>query len=209
MRFILLIIVLFLSSVCSAQLINGYALTGGVSYGNQKFVFSNPAAVERKKYLLGYNGSFFIEWSNRDYVRWVTEFQYNEKGSIDKQDTAKYTNKLQYGCFNNYLKLRYELISFIPYLLIGPRVDFVASQGTSSPVITDKFKPVHVSLAAGGGIEFISYGDLKFFMELFYNPDIDKAYKLSTLSIFNKNFEFRIGLKYVTGDRKNRCNVPH
>jgi hypothetical protein len=205
---LLLFLLLFISTISYAQLINGYALTAGVSYGNQKFMFSNPSAIEHKNYLLGYNGSFFIEFSNADFVRWVTEVQYNEKGSIDKQLAGNYKNKLQYGCFNNYLKIRRELISCIPYILLGPRIDFMVNQGTSSPAITDRFQDVHVSFAAGLGVEFISYGDLKFFIESFYNPDITDAYKLTSLKIQNKNFELRIGLKYVTGDRRRGCNVP-
>lgn len=208
MKKTLLIFSLFLNIYfCNAQLINGFGLTGGISYGNQKFVFEKPSAIENKKYLLGYNGSAFVEFSNKDYVRWVTEFQYNEKGSIDKQSTGNDINKLQYGCFNNYLKIRKEFYAVIPYILMGPRLEYVIAQHTASPEITNKFTPLHVSPAIGAGIEFVSYGDLKFLMEAFYNPDMSHAYQTTPLSIYNKNFEFRIGIKYAPGKRQT-CNMP-
>jgi hypothetical protein len=193
---------------CSAQLINGFGLTGGISYGNEKFAFGKPlSTIENKKYVLGFNGSAFVEFFNWDYVRWITEFQYNEKGSKDQQSTGTYTNKLRYGCFNNYLKLRVELYRIIPYILVGPRVEYAITQSTTSPAITDEFVPLHVSPAVGAGIEFVSYGNLKFLIEAFYNPDFYSAYVTDALDVYNKNFEFRIGLKYVPGKRST-CNMP-
>jgi hypothetical protein len=193
---------------CTAQLINGFGLTGGISYGNEKFIFAKPlSTIENKKYILGFNGSAFVEFLHGDYIRWVTELQYNQKGSKDEQSAGTYTNKLQYGCFNNYLKLRTELYSIIPYILLGPRIEYAITQKTGSPVITDAFTPLHISPAVGAGIEFVSYGNIKFMMEAFYNPDILYAYQTEPLNIYNKNFEFRIGLKYVPGKRST-CNMP-
>jgi len=192
---------------CSAQFVNGFGLMGGVSYGNEKFAFSKPSAIEHKKYLFGFNGNAFVEFLNTDYVRWITEFQYNEKGSVDKQPTGNYTNKLQYGCFNNYLKIRKELYSIIPYILLGLRAEYVINQHTTSPAITDKFTSVHASPAVAAGIEFVSYSNITFLMEAFYNPDIAYAYQTEPLNIYNKNFEFRVGLKYSFGQRQT-CNMP-
>jgi hypothetical protein len=193
--------------LCNAQLINGFGLTGGVSYSNEKFVFANPSAILKKNYLLGYNGSAFMEFFNGDYVRWVTELQYNQKGSVDKQPTGNDVNKLQYGCFNNYLKIRKEFYAVIPYIMLGPRVEYMISQNTSSPTITDNFTQLHISPAVGAGIELVSYGNLKFLMEVFYNPDLLYAYQTAPLNIYNKNFEFRVGFKYVPGKRST-CNMP-
>ena len=192
-----------------AQLLNSIGITAGVSAGNQKFYFSDPAAISNKKYMFGYNGSVFAEFFSGDYARWISEIQYNQKGSIDKQPEANYKNKLQYICWNNYLKLRYEMDRIIPYILVGPRLEYALSQGTASPAITGKFLPLHVSAAVGAGIEFISYSNIKFFTEAFYNPDaIMPAYKRSGLGVRNKNIELRIGLKYEFRGRRETCNTP-
>jgi len=202
------IILISIGNQCKAQFLNSIGLTAGVSAGNQKFYFSDPISISKKKYMFGYNGSMFAEFFSADYARWVTEIQFNTKGSVDKQPEKNYPNKLQYLCWNNYLKLRYEMYRIIPYILVGPRLEYPLSQGTSSPPITGKFRPLHVSAAAGVGIEFISYSNFKFFIEGFYNPDIMFAYKLTDLGVKNNNIELRIGLKYQFGGRKETCNTP-
>lgn len=191
-----------------SQTLNSIGITGGVSYGNQRFYFYDPVAIARKKHFLGYNASIFGEFFNDDYFRWVTEIQYDQKGSIDKQPTVSYSNKLHYLCWNNYLKLRYEMYSIIPYVLVGPRLEYKLIQATSSPVITNKFLPFHLSGAFGGGIEFVSFSNFKFLVEGFFNPDPMPAYIQPDLHVKNKNFELRIGLKYQFEGRKESCNTP-
>lgn len=198
-----------------AQFLNSIGITGGVSYSNQKFFFRDPSEVLKKKYKWGFNGSVFAEFFSHDYVRWVSEIQYNQKGSDDKRtetdpDTT-YTlrNRLQYLTWNNYLKVRYELFSIIPYVLIGPRLEYNLTQRMQSPEVTGKFLKLHVSPAVGAGVEFVSYGQIKFFVEGFFNPDlIHDSYVTPELHIRNKNIELRVGLKYEFLG-KEHCNTPN
>lgn len=210
MKKIILIVVITLAALQSeAQFLNSIGITAGGSLGNQKFYFSNPDALSRKKYILGLNGSIFAEFFSGNYVRWVSEFQYNEKGSRDKQPENTYRNKLQYICWNNYLKIRYEMYSIIPYVLVGPRLEYDLFQKTTSPAITGSFSRIHVSAAAGAGVELVTYSNFKPFIEAFYNPDVIlPAYNQSNLAIWNKNFELRIGLKYEFVGRTESCNTP-
>lgn len=211
---------LFISIIClhslagNAQFFNAFGITLGVSANNQKFYFYNPDETSKKKYhFVGLNGSVFGEFFSHKYVRWVSEIQYNQKGSIDKQPEAKYKNKLSYLCWNNYLKIRYELFRFIPYVLVGPRLEYRLTQKTPSPPVVGKFQTLHMSAAVGAGIEFISYGNIKFFVESYYNPDIIKydfttAYVTEPLHIKNINIELRVGLKYQIQKRGESCNAP-
>ncbi len=210
--FLILIIIGF-SLQGKAQFLNAFGITIGASASNQKFYFYNPDEIFKKKYKYGFNGSVFAEFFSRPYVRWVSEFQYNQKGCIDKQPEAKYKDKLSYVCWNNYLKIRYELFNFIPYVLVGPRLEYKLTQKTPSPPVTGKFVPLHISAAVGAGVEFISYGNIKFFVEGFYNPDIKKynimmAYLTPPLDIKNINIELRVGLKYQFQKRGESCNSP-
>ncbi|MGQ0828180.1 MAG: outer membrane beta-barrel protein [Bacteroidota bacterium] len=203
---------IFLSSVAfqsEAQFLNSIGITAGVSAGNQKFYFKEPVEISKKKYVFGFNASLFAEFLSRDYVRWISELQYNQKGSIDKQPEANYPNKLQYICWNNYLKIRYEMYSIIPYILIGPRLEYNLTQRTTSPAITSNFLKLHVSAAVGAGVELVSYSKFKIFIEGFYNPDvIMPAYVRPGMHARNTNFELRIGLKYEINDGRETCNTP-
>lgn len=206
-RILSLLIILFVLKTHS-QTLNSIGITAGVSAGNQKFFFYDTPDISRKSYIFGYNASIFGEFFTRDYVRWVSEIQYNQKGSIDKQPEGNYANQLQYICWNNYAKIRYEMDRIIPYILIGPRLEYNMAQGTSSPVITSKFLPLDVSAAVGAGVEFVSYYNFKFFAEGFYNPDVMPSYITPELHITNKNIELRVGLKYEFKKRRERCNTP-
>ena len=207
-KIISLAIILTIAFQCKAQFVNSIGLTAGVSLGNQKFFFKEPAAISKKKYTVGFNASFFAEFFSHDYARWLSEIQYNQKGSIDKQPEQNYPNKLQYLSWNNYLKLRYEMYSIIPYILVGPRLDYMLTQSTTSPEIVSSFSKLNISAGLGGGVEFISYSNFKFLVEAFYNPDITPAYVTPELHVKNKNIELRIGLKYEFAGRKESCITP-
>ena len=191
-----------------AQFVNSMGITAGVSAGNQKFLFTEPLAISRKKYIVGFNASIFGEFFSHDYARWVTEIQYDQKGSIDKQPEGNYGNSLQYLSWNNYLKLRYEMYSIIPYIMVGPKLEYRLTQATSSPPVTGSFLPLHISGAFGGGVEFISYSRFKFLVEAFYNPDMMPAYVTPDLHIKNKNIQLRVGVKYQFGEQRESCNTP-
>jgi len=203
------IFLFFIAIHSKAQFLNSVGITAGASAANQKFYFKEPIDISKKKYVIGFNASIFAEFLSRDYVRWISELQYNQKGSIDRQPEANYPNKLQYICWNNYLKIRYEMYSIIPYILIGPRLEYNLTQRTTSPVITGNFLKLHVSAALGAGVELVSYSKFKLFMEAFYNPDIIMpAYIRPEMHVKNTNIELRIGLKYEFNGGRETCNTP-
>ena len=78
-----------------------------------------------------------------------------------------------------------------------------------SPEVTTNFLRLHVTPAVGAGVEFISFGQIKFFVEGFYNPDhpLQDAYILPELHIRNINLELRVGLKFEFIGPKV-CNTP-
>lgn len=191
-----------------AQFLNSMAITLGATAANQHFHYRDPVAISRKGYVFGMNASVFLELFSHDNARWVTEIQYNQKGSIDKRPEATYGNRLQYLSWNNYLKLRYEMYSIIPYVLVGPRLEYTLSQASGSPDTPGSYLPLHVSLAAGGGVELVSFTNFKFFVEGFYVPDVMPAYISSPVHVTNKDFELRVGLKYEFAGRKESCNTP-
>lgn len=100
------------------------------------------------------------------------------------------------------------MYSIVPYVLVGPRLDYMLTQSTTSPEIVSSFSKLNISAGLGGGVEFISYSNFKFLVEAFYNPDIAPAYVTPELHVKNKNIELRIGLKYEFAGRKESCNTP-
>lgn len=198
--FLAFIVYCLLSTVyCEAQFFQGAGITGGVTMARQKWFLTYPddsKSTVKKKNIFGFNGSVRAEFINSDYVRWVTEFQFNQKGCKDKTDSATFRNRLNYISWNNFLKLQYETFDGFPYLLLGPRVEYTLTQATKSPAITDAFRKFNFSWGAGIGYEKIVYSNFKPFIELHWNPDTPfyYAYKSKPLDVRNRAWELRIGI---------------
>ncbi len=190
-----------------AQFFQGIGITGGVTLAKEKWFLTYPddsKTIQRKKNIFGFNGSARAEFINSDYVRWVTEFQFNQKGCKDKTDSATFRNRLNYICWNNFLKFQYETFDGFPYLLLGPRIEYTLTQATRSPAITGAFNKFNFSCGAGIGYEKIVYTNFKPFIELHWNPDTPfyYAYKTAPLDARNRAWELRIGIIWRprTGD---------
>lgn len=207
MNFYKYLFILLVSAFCnnvSAQFFQGIGITAGLTKAKQKWFVAMPDSstdIVMKKNRLGFNGSVRAEFINNPNLRWVTEIQYNQKGFKDKKDTVTFKNRFNYLCWNNFLKLQFETFDGYPYLLLGPRVEYLLSQKVTSPEITAPFKKFNFSWSAGIGFEKIVFSNFKPFIEIHYNPDTPfyYAYETSPLDIRNRAWEFRIGVIFRPG----------
>ena len=194
---------------CFGQFFKGIGATAGVTMAKEKWFLSYPdnsTSRQRKKNIFGFNGSLRAEFIDNDNFRWVTEVQFNQKGCKDKTDSATYKDKLNYLCWNNFLKFQYETFDGFPYILLGPRVEYTLAQAAGSPAINGAFNKFNFSWSVGAGYEKVVYEYFKPFIELHYNPDTPfyYAYKTSPLDIRNRAWELRIGVIYRPGGH-NSC----
>lgn len=208
----LFIVFFFIPLAGYSQFFKGIGISTGGTKAKQKWFIEMPDAstnIVKKKNRLGFNGSLRAEFIDNDVVRWVTEFQFNQKGCKDKADSATYKNRLNYICWNNFLKIQFETFDGYPYLLMGPRIEYTFSQNTHSPPITRRFKKFNFSWSTGVGFEKIVFSYLKPFIELHYNPDtfFYYAYETVPLNIRNRAWELRIGLIFRPGGRDDCPSV--
>ncbi len=213
-----LIAVLFLLSSFSAgaQFVSALGAAAGVSYSKEGW---NPEQwATQEQYLLRYNGAVLAEFFTDPVYRWRAEIMYNALGTKEVVISNKYVNATNYISLNNYLKYQREFFKFIPYILIGPRVEYLFSRNASVfPDAIAGMSSIHISAAAGAGVELVSFSRLKPFIEVFYNRDLmpslsgtiasnspyDNGAPVSEV-ITNHDFELRIGFKYVLRAR-NKC----
>jgi hypothetical protein len=207
MKKLLTLLILSLTiTIAHAQFFQGWGFFVGATAGRQYWHHSsfdslpNPNSKEKLNFLLRYNGEIFFEFIDNPTFRWVTEVQYNVKGSKMKNPTpndlflgyssgTKFVN--QYAAWNNYLMIRKEMFAIIPYAKIGPRLEYVFS----SP---QGFKKFHVTGALGAGIEFVAYGPVKFITEAWWVPDLTKSYSLGFDPTIKQHcWELRVGLKFA------------
>lgn len=198
-------LIFLISPASFGQFFQGIGITAGVTKAKQKWFLTQVDGSEttiKKKNVFGFNGSLRAEFVDSEWFRWVTEFQFNQKGCKDKTDSASYKNKLNYICWNNFLKFQYETFEGFPYLLMGPRVEYTLSQAKGSPALSaGAFKTFNFSLSAGVGFEKIVFSNFKPFIELHYNPDTKYYYALETdpISVRNRAWELRLGIIYRPG----------
>ena len=192
------------------QFFQGIGITGGVTLAKQKWFLTTQNgtvpgdihSVVKKKNIIGFNGSVRAEFIDNETIRWVTEFQFNQKGCKDKTDSATFRNRLNYICWNNFLKLQTETYPGFFYLLLGPRIEYNLTQATKSPAITGAFQKFNFSWGPAIGFEKIVFCNFKPFVELHYNPDTPfyYAYENTPLDVRNRAWELRIGIIWRPGD---------
>ncbi|CAN5165176.1 hypothetical protein BH09BAC5_BH09BAC5_24390 [soil metagenome] len=181
---------IFFTFSVSAQFFQGWGIMAGGTLGRQKWFTMLPDATPKHKFLLKYNAEIFGEFGSNPTFRWVSELQYNVKGSKLEINGEKFKYVNQYAAWNNYLMIRKELFAIIPYAKIGPRAEYVFSSDQS-------FKKFHFTGALGAGIEFVAYGPVKFITEAWWVPDLTKSYNEPDFGIKQHCWELRIGLKFA------------
>lgn len=195
----------------NAQFLYSLGLSLGASYGKEHWSNEQPGTQE--KYIPGLNVAAFAEFFKGPYVQWRSEFLYNQLGTKEVVMGNSYTNHTNYVSFDNYLKINVPQYNFVPYFLIGPRIEYLVTRDAAVFTdVIDRMPSVHISAAAGIGVSKICFTHVKPFIEFFYNRDITPSFNGHSLysgfpeTIYSYNFELRIGLKYVF-KAKEKC--PH
>jgi hypothetical protein len=192
-------IILFLNEG-KAQFFQGVGLTLGANMSNQRWQIDTLEYNKNQKFKFGFNGSLFVEYINHEYVRMITEIQYFQEGS--KSKLTGNTIKTDYACFNNFLKLRQELYDVTPYFLIGPKFKYIVGQSGIAG-----FRPMHFSMYAGVGMEFLYKRPWIFLVEAGYDHDINRALKQEFMAITNKTISLRVGVKYQIEKKVKGCRT--
>ncbi len=210
------------TSGLKAQMLSAVGAAVGITYGTHEW---NPSAFNtQERYLLGFNAAGLVEFFHNPTFRWRVEAEYNQMGSKELIYSTL-TNRTTYITLNNYLKIQYRLVHIMPYFLIGPRVEYLLSNGPQVyPSIIGAFPKFWFTAAAGVGVEFINKSLFRPFIEGFYNRDILPSYNATgtipyygaenpitdynlKTTIFYHGFEARIGFRYVfdNSSAKGKC----
>lgn len=195
-KIIFLFSIFILHFSAKAQFVNAVGISGGATWCKQIWKAPEGIIIPANDRILRMNGSIILEFFNNDNIHWVSELQYNMKGT----KFVDIKQKNDYLCFNNFLKIQGEIFQGFPYFLIGPRVEYLLS---SFPV--KGYTSLHFSWSAGVGFEFINFSEPRIFTEFHYNPDFNNAYSLNGISAKNNSLELRVGLKYHFGNKLEDC----
>lgn len=217
----------FLSQIVSeAQFLRGYGLFLSGTSSRHAYVNSNIVDSTNIHALPeSHNSAERISWGAGiiaellpfEIFRWRMELEYINKGAKENELVNPFTQerkegKNKYGNvgWNNFLIFRMDQFNWIGYGLVGARLEYTVTKSTPSyTYVADEFKKLFISPDLGLGFELNTYGKLKPYLEVHYNPDIRKQFDKNKVTANNRTWEVRIG--FMIRKKKNMdidCNAP-
>lgn len=202
-----------------AQVVKSIALHGGVAWATQKNEFKNIDIDQDIKYKTGLHMALNAEFLQHDFISILAEVGYTQKGnkqeievttSILPEGTGEmktFNTSFNYGSLAPMIKLRKEFGGFVPYIFVGPRMDYQFSYSSDFDLsaIEDDFNKVLFGLNYGLGLEYI-FGQIGvgavFNQQLDFSKMYDKTPENFGLeSIKNNAFILDLTVKYYFGKK--------
>jgi hypothetical protein len=205
------IVLLFV--ICSniraeAQLVRSVGVKVGAAVAGQEWHYSTPDINFADQYRWGYSFGGYIEWLNISTFSVLTEVFYIQKGfkqGIERRDasgnpigTFYLLPQIDYLSVPILIKIRYEMFSFAPYLLIGPRYDYLLrTKSDGLGIVLDNLKKSDFGITIGGGFEFSNISFLNIGAEYRYSPGLQYVYSNQYgLTIQNRSMEILLTIGY-------------
>lgn len=203
----LICIIILASTFTQAQFIKGYGFKVGAVSATQTWDFNINIKpdIERR---WGIDAGVFIEFVDLPYVSLLGELHYIQKGYTEKfiettptypEGTGRYITikpRVDYLSLPLLAKIRYDIGTVSPYILIGPRFDFlIGNDPQYVGSILDKFKKNDMGISAGVGIEIPTSAIQAVLFEFKYSPTFNKSYNNNILTIKNQSVELLVGIK--------------
>jgi len=205
-----LCIIALASSFADAQLVRTYGFNIGYIHAKQNWDYSPQLGFDphMSGTISGIGGGLFVEFLDVPYLSLLTKAQYVQKGrTISVMGTmVSSTNPNGYietGMMDikyrlNYIsvpilaKLRIETPMFVPYLAIGPRLEYLVSHPTS--VVYDNFKKMEVTGTVAVGVE-LSLGFIpRLLLEADYNTSLTNSFDNGNLIVSDNSVEIFCGI---------------
>jgi hypothetical protein len=204
--FFLLACFIFISTALQAQFIRSYGIKVGGSLAKQVWDYSTNYSMEPDN-RFGLNIGGFVEFLDIPFLSVIAEADYAQKGmklnipttgpdSPDIIGTTTLNNRIDYLSLFLLGKIRYNLVLFSPYLIVGPRADIELGKDIEKGFETTykDFKKGNFGLTVGVGTELIKVLPLSLLAEFRYNYDLSNVYSNENVKIKNQSFDFLIGV---------------
>jgi len=220
-RTLVLLFTLLTSTFVNGQILNSYGFKGGVSIANQTHYYKSPENKLVHDFRIGFYGTATVEFLHSKYFNFTTDIGFCTKGY--KQDILNTTvyrpegdgtykthhTKFNYFTFSPMLKVKYETTNFVPYVLLGFRMDQQLSYKSDFNLesIDKNMRKTIWGANLGVGAEYKTK-QLGIFLEGQYQHDFTKVMDIppsansAGLTINNKAFVFSLGMRYYLNKSK-------
>jgi len=207
--FLVFILSLLFVEINFAQTITSYGMKIGLSAAGERSLNKYQGVVSdfSNQRRVGITVAGFIEWFDTPVFSLLTQFAYTQKGmnerfiytSTDQTIIIDIDNRLDYLSFPIFFKLRKQTETVSPYIIIGPRVDYLLGYNSDRNAynhLYDNFKKAVLGGSVGIGIQIESLMPVRFVMEASYNGDFTNSYNTERSEISYNTFDFLIGIGF-------------
>ncbi len=193
---------------CPAQLIKSYGVKVALTSANDNYENKNAPDVSTKR-RIGFNIGGFVEWFHVPYFSAITQIEYVQKGSgmdFDRRDehnndlgTITYYGRLDYISIPILAKFSIPTASVSPFLLMGPRFDFLVGYQSDKNIFNDLYSKIKInvtgaSIGIGAQIKLIL--ETNIMAEIRYNYDFVDSFKNDIVRTRNDSYDIWIGLSF-------------
>ena len=187
----------------NAQLVKNYGLKVAVTSADQEF----GVTLETKR-RVGFNIGAFVEWFDVPFFSVLTQVEYTQRGTgevfimtgpsgPEPIGTKTLYSRLDYVSLPVLAKLRFQTGLVSPYILAGPRIDFLLgykSDEGAFNTLYDRFKKTTLGGSAGIGVEIESILPVTLLAEARYNFDLVDSYDAYSWKVRNNTIDFWLGI---------------
>jgi len=208
----MLIVILTMTVIVQAQIYKHVGFKTGISFSNQDWKYSNPELKIKPKNYSGLYFGILAEIINKKYYGLLIEGAYiqkgakeiiqgttitpNDQGYIDTE-TISYSNRFDYITLQSYLKIQYPLTYITPYIIAGPRIDYMLNKNIEVfKLVSNEFEEINYGISYGIGLTYTKLKYIIPFVEIINSPDINKTYETDLLTVSNYSYEIKVGFSF-------------
>lgn len=206
-RIAVLVLFSMVSLPSNAQLLTAYGIKLGAVAANQTWDYTSfPDFKTDNRW--GFTAEGFVELFDLPFLTAVVELQYTQKGMSESIPVTTESQpdgtgelltlhpRVDYLSIPVLAKLRLSGPVITPYVIVGPRFDFLLSKrGEGYDLVIDKFKGSDFGATLGIGVEADLLSPISLLTEVRYNPSFTNAYQNQSLTVTNRSFDFLVGVR--------------
>jgi hypothetical protein len=197
-------------------LIKGYGLKVGANSSNASLLPVKSAVKIGTERRTGVNAAFFLEWGGSSVISAITQVEYVQRGFKEEHEVTgengpeplqvvRANTRLDYVSLPILIKLQPPGLASAPYLILGPRVDFLVNReagkfefqiGTFESPWSKGFEDRAFGSVIGLGFSADKLLRLPLLVETRYNFDFTNNADLTELGRAKSNsFDVWLGIK--------------
>ena len=209
---LLISVVIIFIDPSNAQLIRNYGLKFAFTSASQTFEYANPPFPgfgPSKVRRAGFNVGFFVEWFNIPFLSVLSQIEYTQRGVGEEYyitedgpvpvGTRTDFRRVDYLSIPILLKFNVPLGVVTPYLIAGPRADFLLGYQDNQTAFNSLYKNFKKSLIGGSiglGLESGNFLPIDLSAEFRYNADFSNSFDNEYLRVRNNAFDVWLGVAF-------------